>query len=129
MLALWAALWLVPAVISFMKGHYVEGALGFFAFPLFSWFGAIRLAKPDSVWALRRYGPEQLARSRQRYGTKAGSAPEAAAGAMLQPQDAAGGPGWRCLICDFAAPSRNEVERHVGEAHPPAPVASSVAPA
>jgi hypothetical protein len=119
-------IWLVPAVISLMKGHYVEGALGLFAFPLFAWFGAARLAKPNSVWALRRYGPEKLARSRQRYGEKAGSAPEHAAAPMLQAQGGAQ-PGWRCLICDYTAPSRTEVERHVGAEHPPAPLESSVA--
>lgn len=119
-------IWLTPAVISFMKAHYVEGALGLFAFPLFAWFGAARLAKPDSVWALRRYGPEKLARARQRYGVKAGSAPKRAAAPMLQPE---GGttPAWRCLICDYESPSRSAVESHVQAEHPPAPVESSIA--
>jgi hypothetical protein len=46
--------------------------------------GAIRLAKPGSRWARKRYGDEKMAESLQRFGDKKGafpgSAPEATPG-------------------------------------------------
>jgi hypothetical protein len=122
------AVYLGPAAIAFAKGHWVAGAAGLIAFPPISYWAAVRLAKPDSVWALRLYDDEKLARARERYGPKAGSAPEPVAAPMLKPEGGTpAGPGWRCLICDYTAPSRTEVERHVGAEHAPAPVESSVA--
>src|SRR5262245_53072814 len=32
------------------------------------WVGAIRLGRPESGWAQRRYGPEKMARARERFG-------------------------------------------------------------
>ena len=57
-------------VICFMKGKLMWGVLGIYLSPL-ALIGAIRLAKPDSSWARRRYGPEKLARSERRYGAEA----------------------------------------------------------
>ena len=44
------------AFIAVLKGKLAFGLIGLFVFP-FAFFGAIRLAKPDSPWARRRYGP------------------------------------------------------------------------
>lgn len=57
---------LTAAVVCAMKGKWV-----FFAFGWFSgvWWivGAMRLAKPQSRWAKRRYGDVDLERARERF--------------------------------------------------------------
>jgi hypothetical protein len=59
-----------PAVICFLKGKLMWGVVGIYV-PGVSLIGAIRLAKPDSWWARRRYGPAKLERSNGRYGAEA----------------------------------------------------------
>jgi hypothetical protein len=56
------------AVVCFLKGKLLWGVFGIYFWPV-SLAGGIRLAKPDSWWARRRYGEdtEKLARSRERY--------------------------------------------------------------
>ena len=57
-------------VISFSKFRLFHGLLGVPLFP-FAWWGALRLAKPNSPWAKRFYGarnPKKQARSEARYG-------------------------------------------------------------
>jgi hypothetical protein len=53
--------------LAVLKGKYVLGLVGFFA-PLVSEIAAIRLARPDSPWARRRYpeGSKKMARARER---------------------------------------------------------------
>ena len=59
------------AVICVLKGKIAFGLIGLF-FPLVSIVGALRLAKPDSPWARKRYAarPKKLARSQHRYGER-----------------------------------------------------------
>ena len=56
-------LWLI--IVSVMKGKYKLALFGAFI-PLFALVAAIRLARPESRWAKRRYGPEKLARAERR---------------------------------------------------------------
>ncbi len=62
-LAIATVLWLI--VVSVMKGKYKLALFGAFI-PLIALVAAVRLARPESRWAQRRYGPEKLARARQR---------------------------------------------------------------
>jgi hypothetical protein len=55
--------WLI--VVSIMKGKYKLALFGAFI-PLCALVAAIRLARPESRWAKRRYGPDKLARARSR---------------------------------------------------------------
>jgi hypothetical protein len=59
------------AFIAVLKGKLAFGLIGLFFTP-FALIGAIRLAKPDSPWARRRYRnrPNKLAKSQQRYGER-----------------------------------------------------------
>jgi hypothetical protein len=60
----------ILVVICFLKGKLLWGVFGIYAWPV-ALIGAARLAKPDSWWARRRYGPEKHARSQRRYGAEA----------------------------------------------------------
>lgn len=57
-------------VICFMKGKLMWGVIGIYVWPI-GLTGALRLAKPDSAWAKKRYDEEKLARARERYGAEA----------------------------------------------------------
>jgi hypothetical protein len=52
-------------VLSVMKGKYKLALFGAFI-PLVALVAAIRLARPESRWAKRHYGPEKLARAQAR---------------------------------------------------------------
>jgi hypothetical protein len=52
-------------VVSIMKGKYKLALFGAFI-PLCALVAAIRLARPESRWAKRRYGPAKLARAQAR---------------------------------------------------------------
>lgn len=58
---------LATAGICFVKGKIATGMIGVVV-PIVATVGAIRLAKPDSVWARRRYGPAKLTRAQARFG-------------------------------------------------------------
>lgn len=65
-----AAIWVVifvPGTITVAKGHIILFFAGFFVAGLIWLIAALRLAKPNSPWARRFYGPEKLERSRRRY--------------------------------------------------------------
>ncbi|MEE4024915.1 hypothetical protein V1Y59_17655 [Gordonia sp. PKS22-38] len=47
------------------KGKYSTAAIGAFIPPV-AWIGAVRLARPTSRWARRRYSPAKTARARRR---------------------------------------------------------------
>jgi hypothetical protein len=66
LVALWALIG-VPAVITVAKGQIALLFAGFLLLGLIWSIAALRLAKPNSPWAKRFYGPEKLERSRQRY--------------------------------------------------------------
>jgi hypothetical protein len=59
------------ALVAVLKGKLAFGLIGLFFTP-FAIVGAIRLAKPDSPWARRRYGtrPKKLAKAQARYGER-----------------------------------------------------------
>ena len=59
------------ALVAVLKGKLAFGLIGLFFSP-FAIFGAIRLAKPDSPWARRRYRtrPKKMAKSLRRYGER-----------------------------------------------------------
>ncbi len=59
---------LVFAVLAALKGKIATAILGLFV-PIVSLVGAIRLAKPGSPWARKRYHPGSArdVRSRERY--------------------------------------------------------------
>ena len=52
-------------VVSVMKGKYKLALFGAFI-PLCALVAAVRLARPESRWAKRRYGPEKVARAERR---------------------------------------------------------------
>ena len=56
---------LVFALLAFLKGKPRLGAFGVFV-PGIALLGAVRLAKPESLWARRFYGPAKLERSVRR---------------------------------------------------------------
>jgi hypothetical protein len=58
---------LAVAGICIMKGKLTTGLIGI-VIPLLATIGAIRLAKPSSVWARRRYSGAKLSRAQQRIG-------------------------------------------------------------
>jgi hypothetical protein len=59
---------LAVALVAVMKGKYVVGVIGMLI-PIVGVVGAVRLAKPGSAWARRRYprGSAKLARATRRY--------------------------------------------------------------
>jgi hypothetical protein len=72
----WYALWaylggltfhLAMAAVCFLKSKLATGLVGIVV-PIVAFVGAVRLAKPSSVWARRRYGDRKLTRARQRFG-------------------------------------------------------------
>ena len=67
----------VPAGITVAKGHVALFVAGFFV-TLVCLIAPFRLAKPNSPWAHRFYGPEKLERSRRRYPDLSPSAPSRA---------------------------------------------------
>jgi hypothetical protein len=64
--AVWALI-LGLAAVTVAKGHIVLFFVGFFLTGIIWLIAAPRLAKPNSPWARRFYGPEKLERSRRRY--------------------------------------------------------------
>ena len=56
----------VLAIVTFAKGKLTLGLLSVFVFPA-GVIGAVRLAKPHSIWARRCYGETKLARARYRF--------------------------------------------------------------
>jgi hypothetical protein len=60
---------LALTVVAALKGKYAMAVVGILLVPLVSLVGAIRLAKPGSPWAQRRYPPgsEKLRRATARY--------------------------------------------------------------
>ena len=65
--ALFILVAVVPVVFCLMKGKIWTGVFGLFI-PLLAFVGAIRLARPNSPWARRRYAarPKKLAKAQKR---------------------------------------------------------------
>lgn len=53
-------------VICFLKGKLMWGVFGIYM-PLIAIIGSVRLARPSSHWATKRYDEAKMARSRKRY--------------------------------------------------------------
>jgi hypothetical protein len=64
--ALAVALDLVCSLVAILKGRPVLGVVGVFV-PVLALVAALRLARPTSPWARRRYGKQRLARARRRF--------------------------------------------------------------
>jgi len=62
----WHVLAAVFAVVCFLKGKWIFAALGLLTWP-FALVGALRLARPSSLWARRLYGVRKETRSQARY--------------------------------------------------------------
>lgn len=60
------ALFVISPIVAAMKGKYGLVFLGLLVHPCWA-FGAIRLAKPDSYWARRFYGPDKINRAQVRF--------------------------------------------------------------
>ena len=54
-------------VICFLKGKPVFGVLGMVGAPVWPIIGAIRIAKPDSWWARKKYGPKKMEIAHRRF--------------------------------------------------------------
>jgi hypothetical protein len=59
-----AAVILALVAICFAKERMLHGAVGFFVFPV-ALYGALRIAKPSSPWARRRYGEKRPGKQRK----------------------------------------------------------------
>ena len=53
------------AILCVLKGKFSTAIVGVFI-PVFAWAGAIRLARPHSAWARRRYAPAKTEKARAR---------------------------------------------------------------
>jgi hypothetical protein len=86
-------------VVSVMKAKYKLALFGAFI-PLCALVAAIRLARPESRWAKRHYGPEKLAQAKartawydERFGPATAWVSDFVAGRPSQPDPAASDPG------------------------------------
>lgn len=59
---------IAPPTVTALKRQWLLFVAGWLTIGLVWWIAALRLARPDSWWARRFYGPAKLERSRQRYG-------------------------------------------------------------
>lgn len=63
-------LFVLPAIITWLKGQRLAFAVGFL-FPGLIWtVMACRLADPSSWWARRFYGPKKMQRALNRFGSE-----------------------------------------------------------
>ncbi|WP_439030689.1 hypothetical protein [Gordonia terrae] len=53
------------AILCVLKGKFSTAIVGVFI-PVFAWVGAIRVARPHSAWARRRYSPAKVEKARDR---------------------------------------------------------------
>ena len=56
-------------IVVLLKGKLATALIGFFV-PVVAFVGALRLAKPDSFWARRRYDETKLERAHERFGAQ-----------------------------------------------------------
>jgi hypothetical protein len=56
----------VSALVCLAKGKWITGVIGFLLWPV-GLVGALRLARPKSLWARRIYEDDKLARARERF--------------------------------------------------------------
>ena len=70
--ALFVVLIIAPMTVTALKRQWLLFAAGWLTIGLVWWIASLRLARPDSWWARRFYGPEKLARAQRRYEAAAG---------------------------------------------------------
>lgn len=70
------------AYVCFRKNKLMWGVVGIYIPPV-GVIGAIRLAKPGSPWAKKRYDAEKMTRSRERYGDETRAFPLTAQGSTV----------------------------------------------
>jgi hypothetical protein len=70
--ALFTVLIVAPLTVTALKRQWLLFVAGWLTIGLVWWIASLRLARPDSWWARRFYGPEKLARAQRRYGAAAG---------------------------------------------------------
>lgn len=64
----WLMLIIGPATVTLLKGQRLAFAGGLLLFGMVWIVAACRLARPQSYWARRFYGPGKRARAQARYG-------------------------------------------------------------
>jgi hypothetical protein len=74
-LGLMTLLVIAPSTVTALKRHWLLFAAGWLTVGGVWWIAALRLARPDSWWARRFYGPEKLARAEARYGPASDATP------------------------------------------------------
>ncbi len=65
---LWIVLIVAPLTVTALKRHWLLFAAGWLTVGIVWWIASLRLARPESWWAHRFYGPDKLARAQSRYG-------------------------------------------------------------
>ena len=65
--SLWVVLIIGPATVTALKGQWRLFDAGFNTLGFVWWITAFRLARPESWWARRLYGPRKMARAEARY--------------------------------------------------------------
>lgn len=63
----WGAIFLVPLVVTALKGQWLLFAAGWLTIGIVWWIAAPRLARPGSWWDRRFYGPAKHRCARLRY--------------------------------------------------------------
>jgi hypothetical protein len=59
---------IAPLTITALKRQWALFVAGWLTVGIVWWVASLRLARPQSWWARRFYGPDKLARARARYG-------------------------------------------------------------
>lgn len=67
-IGLFAVLIVGPMTVTALKGQWALFAAGWLTLGLVWSIAALRLARPQSWWSRRFYGPDKLARAQARYG-------------------------------------------------------------
>jgi hypothetical protein len=70
--ALFVILIVAPLTVTTLKRQWLLFAAGWLTIGLVWWIASLRLARPESWWARRFYGPDKLARAQRRYGAATG---------------------------------------------------------
>jgi hypothetical protein len=65
--ALFVVLIVAPLIVTALKRQWLLFVAGWLTIGLVWWIASLRLARPDSWWARRFYGPDKLARAQERY--------------------------------------------------------------
>jgi hypothetical protein len=68
-IGLWTVMFVAPLTITALKRQWLLFAAGWLTIGIVWWIASVRLARPESWWARRFYGPAKLARAQRRYGS------------------------------------------------------------